>query len=382
MERKNAFIVALVLVVVAVAAVAYFGQPAITGQVIAKEQAKPTALPAVKIGVITILSGDNAFVGQDGREGIDLAVSEINKNGGINGRNIQVIYEDDQATPKNAVSAAEKLTGIDKVDALIYFSTSGGMAAIAPVIDKTKTPTINAGASNPALAGVSDYVFRVVASDSAQGKQWAQIAKSRKFSRPAALYTSNAWATGLKDAFVQSFGGNAYTEPMEEGSTDVKTQLTKIKEYDPDVLVMPCYVKECNTATKQMKELGMNVTVISGDPFHDQKNLDVLGSAAEGFLVTKYAEGSGSVWEEFRQSFVAMYGKEPDTYSSLNYDAAYTLYYAMQKGGTDPGSLQKALYDVNFIGPSGLNAFDSQREVNKLYAVDIVKDGKFVSYAG
>lgn len=335
---------------------------------------------SITIGVIAPLSGDMAAYGQYGKEAIDLAVDEINSMGGVNGRAIRLAYEDDKVDPKTSATAAEKLATVDRVDAVLYFSGSGATLAGAPALERNSVPTVVGLASNPAIRDAGNYIFRVIPSDSFQGRQWVDMAGEFGYSRPAVLFVNNAWGSGVKDAFLESYEGDALVEAMEEGATDVKSQLLKIGEYNPDVLFLTCYIMDCITTARQMKETGLSWPVIAGDVFYNQEILDAVGTAADGFLVTRASEGSGREWQEFRERFIQRYSKEPNHNHAFAYDSAYTLYYALQRAGTEKEALKDALYKTDFVGPSGRNRFDGFGEVSKPFAVELVQNGEFVKY--
>jgi len=367
MNAKLTIIIAVMIIILIVGA--YF---------IATKPAENASMKdKIKIGVVAPLTGDVAIYGEYAMEGVELALSEI---GTVNDKEIELIWEDDQVDPKLSATASEKLSGVDKVDAVIYFSGSGATLAGLPVLERSKTPTVVAVASNPSIKDSGDYIFRVAPSDAFQGRQWSELVGILGYTKPVFLSVNNAWGLGIKEAFLENYGIDIQTEIMEESATDVRSQLLKIKEYNPDVLLLTCYIKDCITTVKQMTELNIYMPIIAGDVFYNQEILDAAGDATEGILVTAPSEGSGPEWQSFRENFIKMYGKEPNQNHAMAYDAVYVLCHAMQNSGTDKEKLKAELYKTDFTGASGKNKFDELGEVSKAFSLYVVSNGSFVPY--
>ncbi|MFA6064643.1 MAG: ABC transporter substrate-binding protein [archaeon] len=333
----------------------------------------------IVVGGIGIFSGEMAVYGDYMRQGVLMALDEINANGGVKGKKVKVIFEDDVGDPKKAVTVAEKLISVDKVKYLIHFSGSGSALAVSPLAEANKVPMVIGVASNSKIKYAGDYTFRTAAADSQQAKQWVNLAKE-KYSKPAVLFVNNSWSVGVKDAFIEYYSKNVFSESMPEGASDVRAQLYKLKEYSPDVLFLLCYIGDCISSIKQMNELDLDVPVVAGDVFVNKQVLEGVGTSAEGFLATKPADGSGKEWESFKQKFNARYGKDPDILDAEAYDMMYTLYYALNSSDFSSEGVKNALYSVNFLGPSGSNSFDSFGEVDKAFEFVQVKGSKFVPY--
>ncbi len=335
----------------------------------------------IKIGVITPLTGDAAIFGDYTKKGLDLAVEEINNKGGIDGQKIKLIYEDDQLDSQKSVNAVNKLINIDKVDAVIYSSGSGPTLAGLPILEKQGIPTIVALASNPAIRNAGRHIFRVYPSDTQQAIKWIDLIQEKNYKNPVMLYVNNAWGKALKDYFKEKYQKEIFILPMPEGTTDVKTELAKIEQHGPDSLILPCYPTDCITTLKQIKELNMDIQIITGDAFYNQEYLNKVKDQAEGLLITHPKEGSGRNYEEFSKKYTRKYNKDVNIYSAYAYDTLYTLYYAFKDAKTtNKEAVTNALNRVNFLGATGLNKFDSDGEVSKNYAVAIVKNNKFVPY--
>ena len=332
----------------------------------------------VIVGVQTILTGENAVYGSYAQQGMNLAVSEINLNGGVNGKKIELIYEDDQANPTLAVNVIQKLL-TQNPKAIVSFTGSGATLAVTPILEDNNVPTIVGLASNSKIKDAGDYIFRTIPSDSFQANQWVEFVED-KYSKPAILYVNNSWGKGLEETFLENYSGKVYVEEMQEGTNDVKSQLVKIKNYNPDVLIVPCYIRECVTTIKQMSELNIHLPIISGDNFYNKEILDAVDGKAEGVILTRPSEGSGKEWDSFKEKFIAKYNKEPNVIDAYAYDAMYTLYYALKDSDLTSEGIKNALYGVDFVGATGRNKFDSFGEVSKSFQWAIVRYGEFWDY--
>ncbi|MHA1757143.1 MAG: ABC transporter substrate-binding protein, partial [Promethearchaeota archaeon] len=207
------------------------------------------------------LTGDAALYGQSIKKGIDIAVAEINKTGGIKGRKILVIYEDSKALPAEGVTAFKKLINIHNVPAVIGDAVSSVTLAIAPIAEKDKIVVLSPLSSAPAITHAGDFIFRNVPSDLFGGKVAAYFAvKHQCWTSLAILYINNDFGVGLKEVFsdvVESLGGKIVaSEAYEQGSTDFRTQLSKIKETDPDAIFLVGY-REAPQILIQAKEKGI-----------------------------------------------------------------------------------------------------------------------------
>lgn len=203
----------------------------------------------IKIGAILPLTGDAAKYGESAKRAIDLAVEEINSTGGIKGSKIKVIYEDDQALPEKGVSAIQKLITVDKVHVVIGAMPSSVTLAMAPIAEKNKVVLFSPASSNPKITEAGDYIFRNDVSDIFEGGKMADETWQRlKFRKAAVLYINNDYGVGIKDVFVYRFtvlGGEIVaTENFEQGTTDFRTQLTKIKQGNPEAVYIVGYKEQ------------------------------------------------------------------------------------------------------------------------------------------
>jgi branched-chain amino acid transport system substrate-binding protein len=233
----------------------------------------------IKIGAIMPMTGPVSLYGTGTVNAIKIAVDEINKAGGINGKQIEFIYEDDEAKPEKSVLAYKKLTTQDKVDVIIGCLTSSCSLAVAPLAQADKIPMISTSSTNLKVTQVGDYIFRTCYLDPFQGTGCANYAFKDLGKKTAAIMYDNAndYSKGLADAFEAAFtaAGGTITnkEAYTKGDTDFSAQLTKIKGSTPELLFLPDYYSTVSLVAKQVRSLGMaDVVMMGGDGWDEIVN--------------------------------------------------------------------------------------------------------------
>ena len=340
---------------------------------------KPKETSPIKIGVMTPLTGDAAIYGESLKKGMDLAVEKANVEG-VLGRKIELIYEDTHLDSKVAVSAFNKFVNIDNLDLVVVAEGSGATSAVVPLADKTKTLVIIPIASADSLKTVGDYVFRVIPSDNYRGEKMGKYAKDLGFNKVAVLYVNDDYGIGIKNIFSDSFkkeGGQVFiAETFNSGGVDYRSQLTKIKETNPDAIVIAAR-KEFPVIMKQKNELGIKARVLASEVI-DSSIIESAGSDMDGVLALDFAPATDFVG--FKETFKKKYNTEAPLYSDYGYDSIGILIEAIEKTKTtDSTKIKNALYDIEYKGATGLISFNSLGEVMEKTLIPlIVKDGKFV----
>ena len=180
----------------------------------------------VKIGTISPLTGAAASYGEKMTRAIDLAVQEVNDKGGINGKKVVVIHEDDKLEAKDGVTAFKKLTSIDKVSAVIGAVGSSVTLAISPVAESSKIPLITPISSAVSISKAGDFIFRICPSDAIQGVIISKWIKEKGFNNIAILCINNDYGTGLKDRFKEEFTKLGFVESfMKLGMSEIVQRL-------------------------------------------------------------------------------------------------------------------------------------------------------------
>lgn len=338
----------------------------------------------IKIGIMGPLTGDLASLGQNSKLAVDIAIEEINQAGGINGRLLQVIYEDTKCNPKDGADAGAKLMNVDHVSAIIGGVCSSETLAVAPIAEQTKTVVLSHCASAPSVSNAGDYIFRVYPSDSFQGKYLASyVFNNLGVKKAAILFCLSDYCEGLRSTFRKGFeelGGQIVSEEgYEQSARDLRSQLTKIKKANPDGIYFASYTEAAIPGIKQFKEMGMNAKLFGADAWDDPKIWDSVGAAGNGSLFTVVAPSA----KGFQEKFSNKTGKNDLTICAPQaYDAINIIANIMKKVGTNGESIKNELYAVkNYQGVSGLINFDSNGDLSSgNYIIKVVKDGKVVPY--
>jgi branched-chain amino acid transport system substrate-binding protein len=329
----------------------------------------------IKVGVYGDLTGQTSSFGQSTKNGIELAVEEINNAGGINGKKIQLIVEDDQGRPEQAKTVVSKLINQDKVQAVLGEVASTNSLAAAPVAQEAKIPMITPSSTNPKVTEVGDYISRVCFIDPFQGSVMAKFASNTLKAKTAAILgdVNSDYSKGLTQFFEEEFsrlGGRVVAkEAYTQTDPDFKGQLTKIRNLNPDVIYVPGYYGQVGIIAKQARELDMNMPLLGGDGW-DSPELWKLGGAAlkNTYISNHYsAENPAPEIQNFVKAYKAKFNVEPDSLAALAYDAAKVLADAIKRaGGTDSAKLKDAINATKgFAGVTGQITIDSGRNAVK-----------------
>jgi len=341
----------------------------------------------IRIGAISPFTGDGANYGKAARTAIDMAVDEVNAAGGIHGRELEVHYEDDKGFPKDAISAFQKLTTVDKVPAIIGPFYSGNVLACAPEAERNQVVLLTGSGTSDNIRNAGDYTFRVCPSNDTQSRTIADYAFNRlRLSSAFVIYRNVDYGVTLRDAFdsaYRSLGGNIVgVEAVPADATDVRAQLVKVKAAKPALIFAAVHYTEGGALLRQAIELGVNSVIIGTDGGFDPQLLTIAGSAAEGSYWVTVGWGNETSNPEvgkFKADYLRRYGEEPGTYSGLYYDATRVLVRAMSSAPTlDGPSIQKALQNIHdYKGPTGITNFDSFGDVDKPFSIYQVKNRRF-----
>lgn len=329
----------------------------------------------IKIGVYGDLSGPTSSFGQSTKNGIDLAIEEINAGGGINGKKLVVISEDDQGRPEQAKTVVSKLISQDKVHAILGEVASTNSLAAAPVAQEAKIPMITPSSTNPKVTEVGDFISRVCFIDPFQGAVMAKFSANTLKAKTAAILgdVNSDYSKGLTQFFKEEFtrlGGKVVAEEAyTQTDPDFKGQLTKIRNLNPDVIYIPGYYSQVGIIAKQARELGMNMPLLGGDGW-DSPELWKLGgeSLKNTFISNHYAaDNPAPEIQNFVKAYQAKYKVVPDSLAALAYDAAKVLADAIKRaGGTDSAKLKDAINSTkDFAGVTGKITLDGKRNATK-----------------
>ena len=342
----------------------------------------------IRIGEFASLTGKEATYGQTAHKGTLLAIEEVNSAGGILGRQIELLTEDDQSKAGESATVVKKLISRDKVVAMLGEITSGRTLEAAPICQNAKIPLISPGATAPEVTTKGNYVFRVCFIDPFQGTVMAKFAADTlKLKRVAVLSSvSSAQSVGLAKYFRERFTADGGTLVLEQkygdGDKDFRAQLTAIRAAGVDGVFVPGYYAEAALIAKQARDLGLMVPLLGVDGWESSELVSIGGAAVEGaYLSTHYSpENKSPAVVAFNERYRKRWGVDSNALSALGYDSALVLFDAIRRAGTTDGpALRAALAATkDFPGATGSITFDAQRNPTKSAVVLAVKDGRFV----
>jgi branched-chain amino acid transport system substrate-binding protein len=346
------------------------------------------AQDTIKVGEYASLTGKEASFGQQSHKGLTLAIEELNTAGGVLGKKLELITEDNQTKPGESATAVKKLISRDKVVALIGEVASGRSLEAAPIAQAAKIPMIAPAATNPKVTQTGNYIFRVCFIDPFQGTVMAKFAQTDLKAKKVAVLSSvsNAYSVGLAKFFKETFtanGGIIVSEKnFSEGDKDFRAQLTAVKAAGADAVFVPSYYTEAALIARQARDLGINVPFFGGDGWVADQLLEIGGEALNGcYYSTHFSpENQDPVVQAFVKKFKARWGanENPDAFAALGYDAAYVLVDAIKRAGSTEGpKLRDALAATkNFTGVTGVTNIDANRDASKPAAIIAIKKGK------
>ena len=333
----------------------------------------------IKIGGIGPLTGSASTYGISAKEGADLFIKEINDAGGINGKKIELIFEDDQATPDGAMQAFNKLVDKDGVSAILGGVTSGATLAIAKNSTERQIPMITPTGTEPSITNEGgDFMFRGCFIDSFQGEILAKYTTDTLNKKTAAvLYNAGSdYSIGIAKAYKETLEKNGGTVveylSYNDGDTDFKAQLTKIKGSNPDVIVLPDYYNVVGLIAKQARDISITSQFLGGDGWESEELVEIGGEAVDGALyINHYYSGDTSeIVKNFVESYKKEYNKEPDAFAALAYDSARVLVEAIKNAdSTDGTAIKDELAKIEVESVTGKISFNEERSAIKGAAV-------------
>lgn len=341
----------------------------------------------IKIGMAGPMTGDQAKMGTDFKNGVTLAVEEWNAKGGVLGKKIILMIGDDQRDPKQAVSVANKLVNGGAVGIIGHFNSSCSIPA-SDVYNRAGIPMISPASTNPQLTEKGyKGVFRVCGRDDQQGKVGAEfVINQLKLKKIAILHDKTTYGQGLADEFKKFVSGKVdvvHYGGIIQGEKDFKTVLTSVKQKNPELIYFGGIYTEAGLLVRQAKELGLTVPFMSGDGTIDPKFIEIAGAkAAEGTYLTFSPDARNiPTAKPFIETYEKRFG-EIGPYSVYAYDATNILLAAIKEANTTEGkTVSEKIHSMEFSGALGKIKFDEKGDVIEApYVVWITKNGKFVEY--
>lgn len=361
-----------------------------TAEPIDEGPAMPALSGPIKIGCAHALSGAAAIYGETIRNGIMLAVQEINDQGYLGEATLEVICEDTAGDRAQAINVFQKLINQDQVVAILGPTLSSEAFTADPVAQEAGIPVLASSNTAAGITEMGDFIFR---NSLPEGDV---IPNTIAVTQKALGYTKVAVIYGNDDAFTQS-GYDVFAATLEEagievlttevfakGDTDFQAQLTKIASLEPEALIVSALAEEAANIMIQARQLGITAPIIGGNGFNSPQLAQIAGEAAEGAI-------SGAAWnianpsaenQAFVLEYRAAYGSDPDQFAAQAYTATWLLARAIwDAGSTEPAAIRDALAALsNVPGPLGNFSFDENRNPVHEPVVLIVKDGTFALF--
>lgn len=327
----------------------------------------------IKIGAILPLTGDAADAGKFTKLGIDLAVEEINKNGGIQGDSLIVIYEDSKADPKTGVSGVSKLITQDNVSYIIDNSISSVTLAVAPLVNKHNCILISTGASSPEITDAGKNIFRIWNSDNEEASVMANyVIDSLNLNKILLIYMNDEYGNGLKMAFINQVKGKLQINEI--GLNDVNdlssSLLKDVKQYKSIYIIG--HSKATIQIVKKVIQNGFSGsflgTSVMIDPSVQEELLKVDNDLF--YPIPQSQDSSNTEYVKFLKLYKQKYKQKPVPLSDVGYDAVMLFYKALIETGTKDKGAYKIITTFFSekkltIGASGNIQFDDNGDVHK-----------------
>lgn len=322
----------------------------------------------------------NEAYGAMNKRGMDLAIAEINARGGVDGRQLTLIDENDEGDGAKAAAIAGRFVANPSIVAVVGHVNSGAMVAAARVYDNA-LPAVSPTATSPDLSGISPWVFRVISSDSANGLDMARFAQNQGFKRAAILYENNPYGRGLVDAFRRNFRGDIITvDPLADGrEADFEPYIAFLKSRSPDVVFVAGTEGSGIGVLREARKQNLQTAFIGGDGW---AGVVTDTAASEGVYVGApfTATDPREEAQRFVSAFRAKYQMEPDGFAALAYDATMLLARAVDEAGPNRKAIRDWLSNLDqekaFKGVTGSIHFrESGDVVGKGIVMTRVKKG-------
>ena len=339
----------------------------------------------VRIGVFMSTTGSTANFGISSVNGIKLAADEINAAGGINGKQVELLVQDDRSDASEAATIVTKFVTQDQVHGIIGEVASSRSIAAAPIAQNAKIPMLTPSSTNPEVTKKGNFIFRSCFIDPYQGAAIAQFAAKTLGAKTAAIMVDrkNDYSTGLEKVISETFakfGGKIVaTQSYQEGDQDFNAQLTSLKGSNPEVLFVPGYYNDVGLIAKQARDKGITVPLIGGDGWDSEQLYKIGGTALNGSYFTNHYSpyDTDPKVVKFVNDYKAKYGSIPDALAATAYDAARIMFDAVKRSKSLSGpDIRDALAATkDYPGVTGTVTFNENRDAVKPIVMIEIKDG-------
>ncbi len=341
----------------------------------------------ITIGAVLPLTGNASVIGEYIKNGIDLAVDDINQGGGIAGKSIEIQFEDSKNDPKTGVSAFNKLLADPSIVANIT-AMSGVSNAVIPIADARKKVVVATTASVEGLPEQSEYVFRVFVTAGLDAPVMARFAAERLgLKRVAIIHVSDDFGKSFAREFTKAFASGereiVAQESFSKKDVDFKGIMAKIRAAKPDGVYLLAYGNNLGILPLQMREAGIDATILSIGTLAQPNVIEQAGTAVEGayFTTTEFSpdDPANEKAARFSQAYLEAYGKKANYFSAFAYDVVGLLGNAISRGGVDADAIKRALLDTRrYKGVMGEINITKTGDAEFNMLVKQIRDGKVV----
>jgi branched-chain amino acid transport system substrate-binding protein len=339
----------------------------------------------VRIGVFMSLTGSTANFGISSTNGIKMAADEVNAAGGINGKQIEVLVQDDRSDASEAATIVTKFVTQDQVHAILGEVASSRSIAAAPIAQNAKIPMLTPSSTNPEVTRKGNFIFRSCFIDPVQGAAIAQFAARTLGAKRAAIMVDrkNDYSTGLEKVISATFtkmGGQMVgTQSYQEGDQDFNAQLTDLKGKNPEVIFVPGYYNDVGLIAKQARDKGITVPLVGGDGWDSAQLYAIGGTALNGSFFTNHYSpyDTDPKVQKFVNDYKTRFGTIPDALAATAYDAAKIMFDAIKRSTSlDGTAIRDALAATkDYPGVTGNVTFNENRDAVKPIVMIEIKDG-------
>jgi branched-chain amino acid transport system substrate-binding protein len=348
----------------------------------------------IKLGAVFSLTGPNSPLGVPEKQAVEMLVKEINGAGGVDGRPVEVVFEDDKSDNTEAVKAVKKLVSKEKVVALLGSSGSGPSLGMAEFSQAEKIPLISMAAADQMTNPVRAGIFKTPHTDVHGTKRIYKYLKEKGITKIALLNDSNPYGSGWTQQLQKYAPEYGITIVAEEkyGTKDpsMSSQLTKIKGTDAQALIVAGTNPGPATIVKEAKQLNLSIPIISSHGSANSKFLELVGDAGEGVLMVAGKllvsdqiaadDPQAAIVKKFVDGYKAAYNVEPDGFAGYGYDGLNLMVEGLKQAGGDASKLNEVLEKVKYVGVTGEFVFSAEDHngltEDSMIMVE-VKDGKF-----
>ena len=343
----------------------------------------------VKIGAVISESGSISSYGEKVKNGLDLAVEELNANGGIRGGTVTLVYKDDSTNEDKGRQATQELIEQEDIRVIIGAVSSPVTLAIAPLCEDKEVILFSPSSSAPDISQAGDYIYRNYPSDILEGTSMAKFARDLGLERLVIFALDNEFGLGLKEVFTDQYQSK-YREVVmacdfKDGQTErFAEEVDKIKELDPDGIYIISYVNDLAALLQLLEAEGIKA-VLMGTASVTDDLVRLAGPAAENLVYPQPSfdvDSRNPAVSTFVDSYRAKYGEDPDIYAAHGYDALKLLAVAIESGGSShPDDIRIGFSSIkNYEGAAGRTAFDENGDVVRYPRMFIIRNGKSVPY--